>query len=73
MFCDSCLELELTVITLIGKTTKYVFYKVDYSPSRVSKLNRDIKVSNDKKQILNIFNDSIESDIKKGWEKINLH
>ena len=53
--------------------SKYVFYKVDYSPSRVSKLNRDIKVSNDKKQILNIFNDSIESDIKKGWEKINLH
>ena len=48
---------------------KYVFYKVDYSPSRVNKLNRDIKVSNDKKQILNIFKDSIESDIKKGWNK----
>ena len=49
--------------------SKYVFYKVDYSPSRASKLNRDIKVSNDKKQILNIFKDSIESDIKKGWNK----
>ena len=48
---------------------KYVFYKVDYSPSRANKLNRDIKVSNDKKQILNIFKDSIESDIKKGWNK----
>ena len=48
---------------------KFVFYKVDYSPSRASKLNRDIKVSNDKKQILNIYKDSIESDIKKGWNK----
>lgn len=48
---------------------KFVFYKVDYSPTRASKLNRDIKVSNDKKQILNIYNDSIESDIKKGWNK----
>ena len=49
--------------------TKFVFYKVDYSPSRASKLNRDIKVSNDKKQILNIYKGSIESDIKKGWNK----
>ena len=48
---------------------KFVFYKVDYSPSRASKLNRDIKVSNDKKQILSIYKDSIESDIKKGWNK----
>jgi hypothetical protein len=48
---------------------RYIFYKVDYFPSRASKLNRDIKVSNDKKQILNIFKDSIESDIKKGWNK----
>ena len=49
---------------------KFVFYKVDYSPSRASKLNRDIKVSNDKKQILNIYKGSIESDIKKGWNTL---
>ena len=29
----------------------YVYYGVDYSPSRASKLNREIKVSDDKKHI----------------------
>ena len=49
---------------------KYVFYGIDYSPSRASKLNRDIKVSDDKKQIQKIFSDEIESNIKKGWIKL---
>lgn len=49
---------------------KYVFYKIDYSPSRAAKMKREIKVSNDKNQILDIFNFEIEKDIKKGWNKI---
>ena len=49
---------------------KFVYYKIDYSPSRASKLNRDIKVSDDKKQIQKIFTNEIESNIKKGWNKI---
>ena len=49
---------------------KYVYYAVDYSPSRATKLNRDIKVTNDKVQIQKIFDDEIESNIKKGWNKI---
>ena len=34
---------------------KFVYYKIDYSPTRKDKMKRDIKVSNSKKQILNIF------------------
>ena len=48
---------------------KYVYYGIDYSPSRASKLNREIKVSDDKKQIEKIFQDEIESNVKKGWNK----
>jgi len=49
---------------------EYVFYKIDYSPTRSLKLQRDIKVSNNKEQITKIFNKKIETDIKKGWNKI---
>ena len=50
---------------------KFVFYKIDYSPSRGDKLQRDIKVSNNQSQIEEIFSDQIETDIKKGWELIS--
>ena len=50
---------------------KFVFYKIDYSPSRSDKLQRDIKVSNNQSQIEKIFSDQIETDIKKGWELIS--
>lgn len=50
---------------------KFVFYKIDYSPSRGDKLQRDIKVSNNETQIEKIFSDQIETDIKKGWELIS--
>ena len=49
---------------------KYVYYGIDYSPSRATKLNRDIKVTNDKAQALKIFDDEIESNIKKGWNQV---
>jgi len=49
---------------------KFVFYKIDYSPSRGDKLQRDIKISDNQSQIEKIYSDQIESDIKKGW---NLH
>ena len=46
---------------------KFVFYKIDYSPSRGDKLQRDIKISDNQSQIEKIYSDQIESDIKKGW------
>ena len=46
---------------------KYVFYKIDYSPTRGDKLQRDIKVTNNQDQIFTIFSEQIEKDIKKGW------
>ena len=49
---------------------KFVFYKIDYSPSRGDKLQRDIKISDNQSQIEKIYSNQIESDIKKGW---NLH
>jgi hypothetical protein len=48
-----------------------VFYKIDYSPSRGDKLQRDIMVSNSQTQIEEIFSNQIEKDIKKGWELIS--
>ena len=49
---------------------KFVFYQIDYSPTRADKLKREIKVSNSKEQIEQIFKQNIESDIKSGWNKI---
>ena len=49
---------------------KFVYYHIDYSPTRASKLNRDIKVSCDRKQIMNIFDSEVELKVKKGWNKI---
>ena len=48
---------------------KFVFYQIDYSPTRADKLKREIKVSNSKDQIEQIFKQNIESDIKSGWNK----
>jgi len=49
---------------------KYVYYKIDYSPTRKIKIKRDIKISNSKIQIINLFKNEIESDIKSGWNKV---
>ena len=49
---------------------KYVYYKIDYSPTRKIKIKRDIKISNSKNQIINLFKNEIESDIKSGWNKV---
>ncbi len=33
-------------------------------------MKRDIKISNSIKQIINLFKNEIESDIKSGWNKV---
>ena len=47
---------------------RYVFYKIDYSPTRSDKLQRDVKISNNLDQMNKIYQKQIESDIKKGWK-----
>ncbi len=56
----------------IGLNFKFNLTKtlIQYSPSRLLKLKREIKVSNDNKQILTIYKKELESDIKSGWNKI---
>ena len=47
---------------------RYVFYKIDYSPTRSDKLQRDVKISNNLDQMNKIYQKQIDSDIKKGWK-----
>ena len=54
-----------------GEYPAFVYHYTDFSPSRADVLKKDLKVSNSKKQIEEIFNDEIVKNIKKGWEKIS--
>ena len=47
---------------------RYVFYKIDYSPTRSDKLQRDVKISNNLDQMNKIYQKQIDLDIKKGWK-----
>lgn len=61
---------------LLWKTNKetnpdypvYVFHYTDFSSSRKDMLKKEIKVSDSKKQIEQIFSDEISENVKKGWE-----
>ena len=53
-----------------GEYPAFVYHYTDFSPSRADVLKKDLKVSNSKKQIEEIFNDEILKNIKKGWEKV---
>ena len=63
---------------IIWKTNKehldeypaYVYHHTDFSPGRKEMLKKEIKVSNSKKQIEEIFASEILENVKKGWEKI---
>ena len=48
----------------------YVFHYTNYSSERNDPLQRDVTISNDEKQIMEIFVKSIEKNIKKGWEPV---
>lgn len=70
-------ELYMVRKFVIWKTNKeetedypaYVYHYTDFSPSRADVLKKDLKISNSKKQIEEIFNDELLKNIKKGWEK----
>ncbi len=46
----------------------FVFHYTDFSPTRKAMLKKDIKVSDSKKQIKQIYADEIAENVKKGWE-----
>ena len=46
----------------------WVALYTDFSPTRKAMLKKDVKVSDSKKQIEQIYADEIAENVKKGWE-----
>ena len=53
-----------------GEYPAYVYHYSDFSPSRGEMLKKEIKVSNSKKQIEEIFAVELAENVKKGWNKV---
>ena len=49
----------------------FVYHYTDYSPARKDPLKKEIKVSENLKQIEDVLKLELEDNIKKGWEKVN--
>lgn len=47
----------------------YVFHYTDFSSGRKDPLKKDVKVTDSKTQVIEIFDEFILKNIKKGWEK----
>ena len=52
-----------------GEYPAFVYHYTDFSATRKEKLKKEIKVSNSKQQIEEIFAAEILENVKKGWEK----
>jgi len=53
-----------------GEYPAYVYHYTDFSASRAEMLKKEIKVSDSKKQIEEIFAAEVLENVKKGWEKV---
>jgi hypothetical protein len=53
-----------------GQYPEYVFHYTDFSAGRAEMLQRDIKVSNSKEQIEEIFAAEVLANVKKGWDRV---
>ncbi len=53
-----------------GQFPAYVFHYTDFSEARAECLRRDIRVSDDCNQIMQLCNDFISANVKKGWQQI---
>ena len=53
-----------------GEYPAYVYHYTDFSAGRAEMLKKEIKVSNSKKQIEEIFAAEVLENVKKGWEKV---
>jgi len=49
----------------------FVYHYTDYSPGRKDPLKKEIKVSENQKEIEMVLKTEIEDNVKKGWEKVN--
>jgi hypothetical protein len=61
------------VVWKTGKEKKpeypaYVFHYTNFSSERKDPLQRDVFVSDNEEQIMQIMQDTIDKNIKKGWE-----
>ena len=48
----------------------FVMNYTNFSPTRKDPLKKDVRISNSKKQIMELVNGFMENNIKKGWEKV---
>jgi len=53
-----------------GEYPAYVYHYTDFSATRKEMLKKEIKVSDSKKQIEEIFAAEVLENVKKGWEKV---
>ena len=53
-----------------GEYPAYVYHYTDFSAGRSEMLKKEIKVSDSKKQIEEIFAAEVLENVKKGWEKV---
>lgn len=52
------------------KFPAFVFHYTDFSSGRADPLQKEVKISNSEKQIMEIFDSYISENVKKGWEKV---
>jgi hypothetical protein len=69
------LMVQKFVVWKTGKEKKpeypaYVFHYTNFSSERKEPLQRDVFVSNNEEQIMQIMQDTIDKNIKKGWETV---
>ena len=66
---------NLLIIDLVNNSNAklycaYVLHYTNYSPTRKDPLKREVRISNSKKQIVELLNQFIKKNIKKGWNKV---
>ena len=49
----------------------FVYHYTDYSPGRKEPLKKEIKISENQKEIEMVLKSELEDNVKKGWEKVN--
>jgi len=53
-----------------GEWPAYVLHITNFSSDRKERLQRDVNITNDRKQLDDLLKKAIEDNVKKGWEKI---